>query len=224
MVRFYISLTAQCNVECPFCCMWSSPRKQTSITESQVASILSSSPEDFEFQLEGGEPLLHPQFFDFIEMAIETGRCKKIVVNTNGLILRGFMPRLIALSREHQLPIVIKRSINYHLLTRDPHIFERSDHLMSLVQEEKFISVMFNVRIRHGEEDQQLIVEPLKEHGLFEASNVFFLQRYGKFEDEEEYDEPFIRQNIDDWWLYASDGTCFDKDLVARSKYEQTLQ
>ena len=35
------------------------------------------------------------------------------------------------------------------------------------------------------------------------------------------YAGPVIVQNISNWELYASDGTCFGQDLVARSEYEK---
>ena len=36
-------------------------------------------------------------------------------------------------------------------------------------------------------------------------------------------DKPVIVQNIDKWFVYASDGTCFGQDLIARSDYEEKL-
>ena len=32
------------------------------------------------------------------------------------------------------------------------------------------------------------------------------------------------KQNIDDWFLYSSDGICFEKDLVKRSEHERELK
>ena len=37
-------------------------------------------------------------------------------------------------------------------------------------------------------------------------------------------DKPVIVQNIDDWFIYACDGKCFNKDLIARSNYEKELK
>lgn len=61
----------------------------------------------------------------------------------------------------------------------------------------------------------------VEEAGLKEISNIFYLQSYGKYENEKGYSKPVIVQNIDDWFIYACDGTCFGKDLVARSDYEK---
>ena len=38
------------------------------------------------------------------------------------------------------------------------------------------------------------------------------------------YSKPIIVQNIDNWCIFASDGTCFNQNLIERSEYEKTLK
>lgn len=47
-IRFYINLTNACNVECPFCCMYSSPNKKNYLTFKQYVDIIDSSNIEFE--------------------------------------------------------------------------------------------------------------------------------------------------------------------------------
>ena len=77
---------------------------------------------------------------------------------------------------------------------------------------------MLNVRLRYGDD---WIVKLIEDAGLEKISNIFYLQSYGRYENETEYSKPIIVQNIDDWFIYACDGTCFGKDLIARSDYEK---
>lgn len=63
----------------------------------------------------------------------------------------------------------------------------------------------------------------IKRKKLDTSSNIFYLQSYGKYENETEYGKPVIVQNIDDWFIYACDGTCFGKNLIKRSEYEKEL-
>ena len=63
----------------------------------------------------------------------------------------------------------------------------------------------------------------IEEANLKEISNIFYLQSYGRYENETEYSKPIIVQNIDDWFVYACDGKCFGKDLIARSNHEKEV-
>ena len=84
----------------------------------------------------------------------------------------------------------------------------------------EYIKITFNVRKRNkGDENLE---EKLKKYGLFENSNIYYLQSYGKLSGSD-YDKPVIVQNIDNWKIYACDGTCFEQDLIARSNYEGGL-
>jgi hypothetical protein len=50
------------------------------------------------------------------------------------------------------------------------------------------------------------------------------LQSYGKFFENKDYDKPIISQNIGNWFIYASDGKGFKKNLINRSNYEKKLK
>lgn len=82
-IRLYINLTNKCNTNCPFCCMYSGTDKDDFMTFDTFKSIIDNFDKEFELQLEGGEPLLHKQLYLFIEYAISTNRCKKIIILTN---------------------------------------------------------------------------------------------------------------------------------------------
>src|ERR1017187_8317525 len=94
MNRLYFSLTNKCNMTCPFCCMYSSPEKNTFLKFSEFQSWVDRWDEDFELQLEGGEPFLHPFFYLFLEYAHSTDKCKKIIISTNGVLLMKHLQRL----------------------------------------------------------------------------------------------------------------------------------
>ena len=79
-----------------------------------------------------------------------------------------------------------------------------------------YINFIFNVRKR---KEDDWIEDELRKYKLFEKSNIFYFQSYGKLKDSD-YEKPIIVQNINNWFLYASDGTCFNQDLIARSEYE----
>lgn len=220
--RLYINLTNKCNTECPFCCMYSSPDKDRFITFTQYMNIIDNCEGDFELQLEGGEPLLHKDIFLFIEYAIHTNRCSKIIILTNGTLLENYIKRFIDIANWYNILIELKVSVNYWLLQEGERnnidYLEKMGQLAFSTEFIPNINILFNVRKRAGEKDDWLEGE-LKKYRLFDKSNIFFLQSYGKLKDSQ-YSKPVIVQNIANWRVYASDGTCFEQDLIARSEYE----
>ena len=218
--RLYINLTNKCNTNCPFCCMYSGTNKNNFLSFESFKEIIDSCSGFFELQLEGGEPLLHKDIFLFIEYAIHTSRCKKIIILSNGFLLDKYLKRFLDIKTWYNIPFEFKVSINYYLLQQN------SDHLKTLSKIDfatKYIedfNIIYNVRKRL---DDDFIDEELKKYGLFEKSNIFYLQSYGKLKNSK-YEKPVIVQNIKSWKVYASDGTCFEQDLIARSEYENTLR
>ena len=217
--RLYINITNACNTDCPFCCMYSGTDKNRFMTFETYKGIIDSCTGEMEVQLEGGEPLIHSELFRFTEYAASTGRCRKIIILTNGLELGRYMQRLIEFSECRHIKVEIKVSVNYWLIQTDRNHLENLKKYILASEECEFISIKLNVRKRNtGDED---IEKELERLGIIEYSNIFFLQSYGKLKDSPLYEGPVIVQNISNWSLYASDGTCFGQDLVARSEYEK---
>ena len=216
--RLYVNITNKCNVECPFCCMYSNPSNNRFMSFDTFKRIIDETDGSFELQLEGGEPLLHKSLFLFLEYAVSTNRCTKIILLTNGILLEEHINRLIDFSSWNQILLEIKVSINYFLIEKNENHIKKMADLAFATKYIPSIDMVFNVRKRN-EKDEDIETE-LKHYGIFEQSNVFYLQSYGKLKDSEEYEKPIIVQNIEDWSLYASDGKCFGQDLIARSEYE----
>ena len=215
--RLYINITNKCNSDCPFCCMYSGTNKNSFMTFDVFKNIIDNSHGDFELQLEGGEPLIHPNLYLMIEYAISTGRCKKIIVLTNGILIHNHIKRMIDIANWYNILFEIKISINYWLLGLDSDFLNKMDHLVFSTEFISNLNIIFNVRKRHEDE---WIDDELKKYHLFDKSNIFYLQSYGKMTNSS-YEKPVIVQNIDNWFVFASDGTCFNQDLVARSEYER---
>ncbi len=97
-----IEITQSCNLTCPTCYAGSSPHNKTFMTldkfESTIDGLLAIGKGEADLiQLSGGEPTIHPQFFEIVEMAVAKG-IKQVYVNTNGLYLAKleFAKRLAA--------------------------------------------------------------------------------------------------------------------------------
>lgn len=95
-----IEITDRCNLECPICYAEASPKRTTYRTleeiERMLDNVVRNEGEPDVVQISGGEPTMHPQFFEILEMA-KRKPIKHLMVNTNGLKIaqdRSFARRL----------------------------------------------------------------------------------------------------------------------------------
>lgn len=95
-----IEITDRCNLECPVCYADSSPRNGTHRTleeiEFMLDSLVRNEGEPDVVQLSGGEPTIHPQFFEVLDLA-KSKPIKHLMINTNGVRIardRAFVERL----------------------------------------------------------------------------------------------------------------------------------
>jgi MoaA/NifB/PqqE/SkfB family radical SAM enzyme len=215
--RIYFALTNHCNRACPWCSTCSSPRGSTWLSVKQFADRLPRTGL-FQVQLEGGEPTIHPQFWEFVHIAREHPGCMHLVLCTNGVVL----PRSGSKLREWLLrmgaPLTIKLSFNHHLLDHDGGLLDLAALLHDLCSElggER--QVVINVRLRRGvEEDDRHVRDAIERAGLLPVANIFFLQRYGFASDEAGWEPPAPVWH--DFTLVNPDGQTFGPDLIARSE------
>ncbi|MGV3466648.1 MAG: radical SAM protein [Heyndrickxia sp.] len=87
-----LEITERCNLKCPICYAESSPHTGTFRTLEQIEFMLNAIVENEKepdiIQISGGEPTIHPQFFEILDM-VKSKPVKHIMVNTNGLKVAG---------------------------------------------------------------------------------------------------------------------------------------
>lgn len=83
-----VEITDRCNLSCPTCYAGSSPTYGRHRTFEEVKAMLDTivrnEKEPDVVQISGGEPTLHPQFFEILDYA-KSLPIKHIMVNTNGI-------------------------------------------------------------------------------------------------------------------------------------------
>lgn len=88
----YLLLTRKCNLSCSHCIRSSDSSFSEFISFDLATSVISQIADDnsaASMLISGGEPTLHPRFFDIVEYA--TSRLKTIMINTNGLSLNRLL-------------------------------------------------------------------------------------------------------------------------------------
>ena len=156
--RVYVALTNHCNRACPWCSTWSSPAGRTCITWAQLAASLPAEG-DFDVQLEGGEPTVHPDFWDFVARLRAEPRCRMLVLCTNGVALPRHPDRLRAWLARLGEPLLVKLSINHHLIEYDAGLLGLATAVRNvLAQLGGEREVIYNVRLRRGYADDDRAV------------------------------------------------------------------
>jgi uncharacterized radical SAM superfamily Fe-S cluster-containing enzyme len=83
-----IEVTDRCNLTCPICYASSSPscgsHRSLEEIEMMLDAIVASEGEPDVVQISGGEPTIHPQFFEILDLA-KSKPIKHLMLNTNGL-------------------------------------------------------------------------------------------------------------------------------------------
>lgn len=215
--RIYAAITNKCNRACPWCAVYSNPQKNTFLEPSKLALHFPKEGK-FDLQLEGGEPTIHPKLFEFVDIFRKHPNSGRLILITNGVKL----PRTEAALKQYILrfgaPFTAKLSINHYLLDHDPHLIEKA-HLLrkvirSLGDEHQ---VIFNVRLRRGEEYQNddRVLQIVRQEGLESDSNIFFLQRYGLASNESNWETPFTVNG--GFTLINPDGSSYAGTLEERA-------
>jgi uncharacterized radical SAM superfamily Fe-S cluster-containing enzyme len=104
-----IEITDRCNLSCPTCYAMSSPHygrhRTLEEVERMLDIIVASEGEPDVVQISGGEPTIHPQFFEILDMA-KRKPIKHLMVNTNGIRIAqdpGFAERLATYMPDFEL-------------------------------------------------------------------------------------------------------------------------
>ncbi len=214
--RVYVALTNHCNRACPWCSTYSSPTGNTWITWAQLAASLPATG-NYDVQLEGGEPTLHPHFFEFVDRLRADARCGTLILCTNGVALPRRAVKLRHWIARLGAPLLIKLSINQYLMQHDAGLLALAADVQAACAAlggER--GVIYNVRLRKGyEDDDRAVTEAVTRAGLQPRANIFYLQRYGLASGEHDWDEPFLAG--ENFRMVNPDGRVYGADLKARS-------
>jgi len=121
-----------CNLSCPICYADSGPHRTTykplAQLERMLDAIVGNEIEPDVVQVSGGEPTIHPEFFEILDAA-KKRPIKHLMVNTNGIRLaqeEGFAERLAGYMPQFEL------YLQFDSLQRDPLMQLRGADLRSV--------------------------------------------------------------------------------------------
>jgi hypothetical protein len=104
-----VEITDRCNLSCPTCYAMSSPHygrhRTVEEVERMLDIIVENEGEPDVVQISGGEPTIHPQFFEILDIA-KRKPIKHLMVNTNGMRIAqdaGFAEKLATYMPDFEL-------------------------------------------------------------------------------------------------------------------------
>jgi hypothetical protein len=125
-----LEITDHCNLRCPTCYASSGPERTThrdfATIERMLDAIVRNEGEPDIVQVSGGEPTLHPRFFDVLD-ACRRRPIRHLMVNTNGIRIAnedGFAERLAAYAPGFEV------YLQFDSLREEPHRALRGARLL----------------------------------------------------------------------------------------------
>jgi tetraether lipid synthase len=157
-----IEINEHCNLTCPVCFADSSPARSKhlplSTIERMVDALVASEGEPDIVQISGGEPTLHPQFFEVLDL-IRSRPIRHVMINTNGLRLAR-EPDFVARLAEQKRGLEIY--LQFDSLERDALMALRGADLRRVRQEalenleRHGLSTSLVVTVKRGVNDDEI--------------------------------------------------------------------
>ena len=230
MKRLYINLTNKCNRKCPFCFMWSGPNNNIFMDQNTYKNIITGyniDNEQFDIQLGGGEPLLHPQFFDYVDFACTQPLIKTVIIDTNGVILDDYIKTLFRLSQKYHKTIILKISVNYSLIEQDPSYLQKLQKWSKNYPNSDFWILCLSIRHRTPQSLDEPWLDELINNNYYGYAHNFHPIEFTGRAKQNKVKGTVLSGDIDPKGciscVYACDGTYFATDFDARMDYEKTL-
>ena len=157
-----IEITVHCNLTCPVCFAESSPAR-TSFTplakiEKMLDALVETEGEPDLVQISGGEPTLHPDFFEILD-AVRARPIRHVMINTNGLRIAR-EPDFVARLAENRRGLEVY--LQFDSLERDALINLRGADLRKIRQqalenlEQHGLSTTLVATIKRGVNDTEI--------------------------------------------------------------------
>lgn len=201
--RVYIEIHNQCNLSCTFCPP--TKRNRNALTIEQFKYILNeikAYTQHIYLHVQG-EPLLHPNLLQFLDLAAVNNL--KVHLVTNGTLIHLYEGQLLT----H--PAIVQLTLSMHAWeTLDEHSFERlTQSLAGLIKQSEISQASFFIRIWNQKSQRMASIL----NRFFDPSLIEQWKQSGKHRIKIspkitlDLDEEFRWPNLEDPWV-GTQGTC----------------
>lgn len=213
----YADLTHRCNYNCNYC--YNPVRSLPDMTLDYFTEVCRRLPEKVAFRFMGGEPTLHPQFFDFIRVANEHRHIVSFVTNGSLFTQNSFACRL----KETGVPVIATLSMNggsnnswYRFIDNADVAEEKREALHNLNETGNCRIALTAIIVRGVNED--VIPHLMELAGLYR--NVRYIHyrsvgKVGRYVETEPYNLQELKELVD---YYLPE----DKDFKRRVRFDGT--
>lgn len=210
--RIYIEITNQCNLTCDFCAKSNRSKKTMSVEQFRMICEQIRFYTDYIYLHVQGEPLLHPQFAEILEI---TDMFKlKVQLVTNGTLIDKHFDTLSASTSLRQISLSLQSLVNSDKYRDSNEASRLFDQLNTLSKQGKIIQLrywMYNEQpftefvnncLQYFGVDMEILSSHKKRYNT-KIENIYF-----------SLDQPFIWPS--DPQMSSLNGTCYGtKDMLA---------
>ena len=188
-----IEVTDSCNLRCPTCYAESAPERKTHRSLAQIEKMMDlavrNEGEIEVLQISGGEPTLHPQFFEILDLARQRP-VSHLMLNTNGLRIaneEGFAERLREYTPKFEVYLQFDSFKRDALMSLRAADLRRSRKKALERLNQLDISTTLVVTVRRGTNDDELgeIIEFAQEQPCVRGVTFQPVQAAGRLENYE---------------------------------------
>ena len=194
--KIYLEITNQCNLKCPFCIQNKRESKYISTDEFKLILDKIENYTDYLYFHVMGEPLLHPNIKEFIDIANSRF---KINITTNGYLIK----RIKNVVGIRQINISLHSYDNKYNISLDEYMNNIFDIIDSTAFQNTYISLRFWVKNKYNDE----IINRINSHYRadidentknYTINNHIFINNFHEF----------IWPDLDNEY-YSATGTCY---------------
>lgn len=204
--------------------MYSNPDKERFLSFDRIYKICKEIKDKTIIQLEGGEPLTHPQFVLILEYLSILPIVEEIVIDTNAFLLENYIDKIVEIAERNKKLIHIKSSFNNYLksIYDKNHHIKFVDYLKNLITSCEFLEyIKFTINVRGYRVDELKELEEELGDIMKEYISSYLFNSYGLLKENKGVPEIIINKVYDDWYCINSEGKNFKQDLIARSESEK---
>lgn len=210
--------------------MWSGPNNNIFMDQDTYKNIITGyniDNEQFEIQLTGGEPLIHPNFLGYVEFACNQSLISKIIIITNGVVTDNYIEQLYKLSQQYSKQIVLKISINYYIVETNPNHLKQIQNWSKIYPNSDYWLWCLSIRCREPKKLEQSWLNELEQNNYFGLYyNIYpinFEQRAKKNKVQGASISSPYKLKMAQPYIYACDGTYFGNNFKMLKQHEEQL-
>ena len=197
----YVDITHRCNERCSFCYDWKNKDNKEDLSIEYWKEVCKRLPNRTMFRILGGEPTLHPQFFEFLEIAHKYGHIT--TVSSNGIKFRDedFVKKMVKYKTIFNLSMdggLLRDDVYEYIVGRNGMIEEKIEALELLTKyQPKNLSISSIIIKDYNEDIIKNMFDVQKKYPVVNWIKFRSIGKVGRFIDSKPYTTSEFKKELE---------------------------